>query len=387
MKKTILILTVLTVSVSSILNLPTTTFAENNTLSVSAKAAYCIEFETGTPLFEYREKERLPIASMCKIMSLLLAFEHIETGRMSLEDQITVSETAAHMGGSQAFLDANHNYLCADLIKSIIVASANDSTVAIAEAISGNENLFVEQMNSRAQELQLEDTNFTNCTGLPKPGQYSCAHDVAIMMRALLKHKTYFDFSNIWMDKLAHSEERVTELTNTNKLIRFYPGCDGGKTGYTSEAGHCISATAQRDGMRLISVVIGEPDSKTRFADTKTIFNYGFANFRLTRLIRKDQPLSQKVAVKGGKVDELELVSQENFAVFEKKNTHEQYLLEYDLPDEVQAPIKKGDNVGKLLVVKNSIVVHEINLLSNEDIPASGYRDSLYDIVDNWSFG
>ena len=387
MKKMMLILTTLAVGISSIFVPAAITSAESNGLSVSAKSAYCMEFETGTSIFEYKEKERLPIASMCKIMSLLLAFERIDAGQMSLEDQITVSETAAHMGGSQAFLDANRSYPCSDLIKSIIVASANDSTVAIAETISGSEDLFVEQMNRRAKELQMEDTNFTNCTGLPKPGQYSCAHDVAIMTRELMKHKTYFEFSNIWMDKLVHNEGRFTELTNTNKLIRFYPGCDGGKTGYTSEAGHCISATAQRDGLRFISVVIGEPDSKTRFADDKAMFNYGFANFKAISLVQKDQPLPQKALVKGGKATELELVAQESFVAFEKKNEQGKYLIEYDLPETVKAPVKKGDCVGKLLVIKDSVIVDEVNLLANEDIQAAGYGDSLHDVIDNWLLG
>lgn len=387
MKKMMLILTTLAVGISSIFVPAAITSAESNGLSVSAKSAYCMEFETGTSIFEYKEKERLPIASMCKIMSLLLAFERIDAGQMSLEDQITVSETAAHMGGSQAFLDANRSYPCSDLIKSIIVASANDSTVAIAETISGSEDLFVEQMNRRAKELQMEDTNFTNCTGLPKPGQYSCAHDVAIMTRELMKHKTYFEFSNIWMDKLVHNEGRFTELTNTNKLIRFYPGCDGGKTGYTSEAGHCISATAQRDGLRFISVVIGEPDSKTRFADAKAMFNYGFANFKAISLVQKDQPLPQKALVKGGKATELELVAQESFVAFEKKNEQGKYLIEYDLPEAVKAPVKKGDCVGKLLVIKDSVIVDEVNLLANEDIQPAGYGDSLHDVIDNWLLG
>lgn len=387
MKKIILILVSLAIIAASAIMPGIVSAAESGEISVKAKSAYCMEFETGTAIYQYKEKERLPIASMCKIMSLLLAFERIDAGQMNLDDQITVSETAAHMGGSQAFLDANRSYLCSDLIKSIIVASANDSTVAIAETISGSEDLFVDQMNRRAKELGMENTNFTNCTGLPKPGQYSCAHDVAVMTRELMNHKGYFEFSNIWMDKLIHNENRFTELTNTNKLIRFYRGCDGGKTGYTSEAGHCISATAQRDGLRFISVVIGEPDSQTRFEDTKKLFNYGFANFKATSLVEKDQVLPQKATVVGGKADELELIAEANYVAFEKKDEQGKYLVEYDLPQSVKAPVKKGDCVGKLLIIKDNVIVDEVNLIANEDVQAAGFADSLNDVIDNWLLG
>ncbi|HBJ97833.1 MAG TPA: D-alanyl-D-alanine carboxypeptidase, partial [Clostridiales bacterium] len=252
--------------------------AENG-LSVKCKSAIIMDYHSGSIIYAKNENARLPIASMTKLMALLLTFENVDNNNLSLDEKITVSKTASGMGGSEVFLEAGGEYLCSDLVKSVIVASANDATVALCERLYGSEENAVEEMNKRAKELNLSDTLYSNSTGLTKPTQYSSAKDVANLLKELCTHKQYFNYSKIWMDEIKHPSGNVTEISNTNKLVRFYEGCDGGKTGFTGEAGFCLSATAKRGAMRLISVVIGGENSKERFNGVRTMFNYAFSNY------------------------------------------------------------------------------------------------------------
>ena len=229
-----LVLTCLSINIPAI-----KTNARTEELVTNCKAAYLCDFHSGTVLYKQNEEQHLPIASMCKIMTLLLCFEAKENG-LSFDKEITVSKNASSMGGSQVFLAADKKYKIAELVKSITIASANDSCVAMAEEVAGSEESFIQKMNARAKELGMYNTVFVNCTGLPKDGQYSCAKDVSIMLRELLKHKDYYTFSSIWMQDFKHEGDRVTQMANTNKLIRHYQGCDAGKTGYTAQAGFCL---------------------------------------------------------------------------------------------------------------------------------------------------
>jgi D-alanyl-D-alanine carboxypeptidase (penicillin-binding protein 5/6) len=247
-------------------------------LDLHAKSAYLCDYATGTEIYALNETARLPIASMCKIMTLTLCFDAINEGVMTMDEEITVSERAASMGGSQVFLEANAKYPVRELMKSIVVCSANDSCVALAEKIAGNETAFTDKMNEKVRSLGLSNTLFANCTGLPRDPQYSCAKDVAVMLKALLANEEYYEFGRVWLDKFQHPQGRYTEITNTNKLVRFYDGCDGGKTGFTNQAGFCLAATAKRNDMRIISVVIGEENSANRFDDVRSMFDYAFAN-------------------------------------------------------------------------------------------------------------
>ncbi len=353
--------------------------------TVSSKASYMIDYNSGTVISARNESARLPIASMCKIMTLLLIFEEVDSGNISMDEAIPVSENSAGMGGSQAFLEAGGEYLARDLIKSIIIASANDSCMAFAEKICGSEKLFVEKMNKRAQELGMKDTLFANCTGLPKPTQYSCAKDVAAMFSELIKHEKYFEFSNVWMDEIKHPKDRVTGLTNTNKLVKFYEGCDGGKTGYTAEAGHCLTATAKRGGMRLISVVISAPDSKTRFKETTDMFNYGFANFTNKLLVDSSTPLEIEANVSGGKVENVELIPEKDYYFFSKKNSDENFRIDFDQTMPLKAPVEKGDVVGELIVYKDNVEISRINCLANENVDRKLYFGYIFDIMKNWA--
>lgn len=356
----------------------------NPIIDCKSKSAYLMDSSTKTVIFSENENEKFPIASMCKIMTLLLCFEAQERGEFDFGDIITVSEQASNMGGSQVFLENGGEYAIGELIKSIVVASANDACVAMAEKIAGSEQDFVQLMNNRAQELGMQNTVFVNCTGLPKPSQYSTAKDVSTMFGELIKHENYFKFSKIWTDKICHPEGRITEISNTNKLIRFYNGCDCGKTGYTSEAGHCLAASANRNGMRLICVVICAPDSKTRFNEVSSMFNYGFANYVNKIIVDDKKPLNLTVKVLGGKEKDLEVIAEQPVFIFSEKNKKQSVEITFTPKEQVLAPVNKGDIVGKLFVYKDNIEIASVNVLSNEYIAEKTYFDIINDVILDW---
>lgn len=352
-------------------------------LKVDCKAACLIDYYSGTQVFEKNSSERFPIASMCKIMTLILCFDEIETGNLSLEDDIPVSERAASMGGSQVFLESGNTYKAEELIKSIVVCSANDSCVAMAEHISGSDGIFVDKMNERAKSLGACDTLFANCTGLPKEPQYSTAHDVALMLRELLKNEKYYDFSRIWTEKFVHSDSRFTEMTNTNKLIRTYNGCDGGKTGFTNQAGFCLAATAKRGEMRMISVVIGASDSKSRFDYSKEMLDYAFANYTQKIVVDDAVPLGDKLSVRGGKKNEISVAAQRKGLVFSLKSGGADIDIEF-LPDETIAPVNKGDVVGEIIIFKDNVEYDRVKVVALEDDPRAGIADYYKQISEGW---
>ncbi|MGN0781645.1 MAG: D-alanyl-D-alanine carboxypeptidase family protein [Christensenellales bacterium] len=341
-----------------------------------------MDFASGTVIHELNASQRRPIASMVKIMTLLRTYESIASGKASLEDDVTISQRAADMGGSQAFLDAGSVHKLKNLIKTIIVASANDSCVAVAEHISGSVENFVDSMNKRAGELGLKDTNFVNCTGLPATNQYSCARDVATMMRTLISTESnYFEYSKIWMEDFVHPGGRVTGLTNTNRLIRFYQGCDGGKTGYTNEAKHCLCATAKRGETRLIAVVVGAPDSQTRFKEVSDLLNYGFGNYESKVMLAKDG--LEEIQIRSGVKEALKIAPAEQLALFGKKGETKGELV-IDLHD-VKAPVKKGDAVGyALIVAPDGSVLAKTDIVALEDIEKQSFFDTVRDILGQW---
>ena len=360
--------------------------AEKGDISVSAKSAMLMEYGTGEVMYQKEANKRLPIASMCKIMTLLLSFEAIDKGVLSMEDLIAVSENAAAMGGSQVFLEANAKYPVKELIKSIVVCSANDSCVAMAEIIAGSEEAFVNRMNERAKELGCENTLFANCTGLPKEPQYSSAKDVAQMLRALLSHEDYFAFAKIWMDKFEHPKGRYTEISNTNRLVRFYDGCDGGKTGFTNQAGFCLAATAKRGNMRVISVVIGEENSKQRFEDVKTTFDYAFANYSLKTVVESSKPWGKGVPVIAGKKENACVVPMRNGYIFGKKGEEEAFSVEDCLYGEVKAPALAGEIVGEIKVYLEGVQIDSIPLILGENCEKASLFDGFKKIADSWNF-
>lgn len=347
------------------------------------KAAYLCDFESGTVAYAKNETERLPIASMCKIMTLLLSFEAVDSGNLSYEEQIPVSENASGMGGSQVFLGSNLSYRAEELMKSVAVCSANDSCVALAERISGSEGLFVERMNERAKELGAENTLFANCTGLPKEPQYSCAKDVSLMLRELLTHKKYFEFSKIWLEDFSHPDGRTTTMTNTNKLIRSYEGCDGGKTGFTNQAGFCLAATAKRGDMRLISVVIGAENSDKRFLSIKNMLNFAFATYE-SRKIVDENPLDQKVSVRGSKQKEISVHAERPLTVFIKKGEQTDAKAEF-ITNALKAPIAEGEIVGEAILYLGGIETDRCKLLAGESADRFSWADAYREIARNWN--
>lgn len=356
-----------------------------NKLQIDAKSALLMDYDSGEVVFKTNENEKLPIASMTKIMTLLIAFDEIEEGKLALDEDITISQFAASMGGSQAFLNAGDTYKVSELLKSIIVASANDSCVAIAERIAQTVDGFVQLMNEKAKNLGMNNTNFVNCTGLPVDNHYSSGLDVGLMMRALLRHNEYYNYSKVWLYDIEHNGGRKTTLTNTNKLVRFYQGCDGGKTGYTVEAGHCLSCTAKRNDLRLISVVIGSKDSKSRFKNTSALLDYGFGSFENRKVVSCEKPLAEQISVRKGKEKVLEVIPENDVFLFSKKTDKKaDYSLKVELNSYAKAPISKGEAVGKLHVIKNGNVVKSVNILSNQDIEKSAVFDNFKTIVDNW---
>lgn len=359
--------------------------AESVDLQLNAKAAYMMDWASGTEILATNATERLPIASMCKIMTLILCFDAVESGNLDLDEEIMVSDRAASMGGSQVFLEANAKYPARELIKSIIVCSANDSCVAMAERIAGSESLFTDKMNARAKELGASNTLFANCTGLPKEPQYSCAHDVAKMLAELVSHEEYFSFSKIWTDKFEHPQGRYTEISNTNRLIRFYDGCDGGKTGFTNQAGFCLAATAKRGGMRIVSVVIGEDTSDHRFGDIRTMFDYAFATYTLKTVVDDNNPLSETIEVSGGKSKNISVRPERSSHIFSKRGDTENVTIDIQLKNRVKAPVKAGDKVGEIIVYKDNLEIDRVAVVANESAEAAGFLDHLRRVAQGWN--
>lgn len=348
------------------------------------KAGFLVDAATGTVLYARNENARLPIASMVKIMTTLLTLEEVDGGRLSLDDDVRISENSASMGGSQVFLDANTTHKAGDLLKTVIVASANDSCVALAEHIDGSVEAFVARMNARAKQLGMNDTVFKNCTGLPAAESFSSAKDVSIMFRELIKHKQFFEYAHVWLEDYKHPDGRVTTITNTNKLVRFYQGCDGGKTGFTGEAKFCLCATAKKNGMRVVAVIIGADSSKIRNAAVSGMFDYAFANFSNKVLLKAGEDIGVRVAVSGGKQADIGVCAQRDVTRFVSRDDSAKYDLKYDLPSSVKAPVKKGDAIGKVYLIKNGEVVDTIELLASEDAERISFFDAISEIAKRW---
>lgn len=357
---------------------------QQKALTENCKSAYLMDYGSGECLYKENETARMPIASVCKVMTLTLVFDAINCGELALTDTVTVSENAAGMGGSQVFLDKGCEYSVDNLIKSIVVCSANDSCVAMSEKIAGGEEEFVARMNKKAAELGCADTLFANCTGLPRDTQYSCAKDVALMFSNLIKNEEYFRYSKIWLEDFAHPNNRTTSMTNTNKLIRKYSFCDGGKTGFTNEAGFCLASTAKKSDLRLVSVVLGASSSDDRFKSTIKMFDYGFANFKNKIVLDKDVTLNDEFVVRGGKKDSFSVRPERNSFVFSAVDktpeiTHN--IVAYD----VKAPVAIDSVVGKIEVFKDGILVDTVNIVAAESVERAGFSDYFKQIAENWS--
>ena len=348
-----------------------TAFADG--ISISAKSAILVERSTGRVLFEYEADKQMPPASITKIMTLLLVMEAIESGKLNFETEVTASEHACSMGGSQIWLEPGEVFTVHDLLKAAAIASANDACVALAEAVSGSEEAFVELMNQRAAELGMENTVFKNSTGLDAEGHVSTAKDIAKMSAALLSHEKIKEYSTVWMDSLRNGE---TELTNTNKLVRFYKGCTGLKTGSTDEAGCCLAASAERGGMELVSVTLGSPNTDERFAAGRKLLDYGFANFAVAKPKPPVEEL-RDIPVSHGVCDFVTPVFEEPETYLLPKGQEELIEQKVDLPESLEAPVEKGRVIGKVTVSLNGGEIGSYNIIAGETVEKMSFGAAL----------
>ena len=349
---------------------------------LTAKSALLMDYDTGKIVFEKNINDRLPIASMTKIATLAVVFDAIEKGYLKENDKTQISHHAASTGGSSAFLDEGASYEIGDLIKSVIIASANDSAVALAEHLAGTEEHFVSKMNKLAENLNLTNTHFENCTGLPNEKHYSSAYDIAQIYKLIGLNPIYLRNSKVWTTCFLHPSGRRTDLVNTNRLVKSFDGIDGGKTGFTSAAKFCLTASACRNGTRFIGVVIGVDDSKTRFAEMSKLLNFGFANYVSNQIVQKEIPVTITKFNRSKQM--VNVYPEKNFSIFMEKTSEMKYTTDYDLK-ELKAPIKAGDVVGTLYIFdENNIAVGEVNLIVNETVNQQTFKDGLLELINKW---
>lgn len=342
-------------------------------LAPSARSAILMDANTGTVIFEKNSHDKLPPASITKIMTMLLTVEALDEGRLQLTDKVRTSEYAASMGGSQIFLEPGEEMSVDEMLKGIAMASGNDASVAMAEKLAGSESAFVDMMNQKAEALGLKDTHFANCNGLPAENHYSSAHDIAVISRELLKYEQIIKYTGSYQDYLRKDSAKPFWLVNTNKLVRFYTGADGLKTGYTSEAKFCLSATASRDGLRAIAVVLGEPNTKTRNSEVSGMFDYLFAQYKLHN-IHKEGDIVGTLNIEKGVKTELPLKADENYSVLLRKGvTQEGIRHEVVVPKSIKAPVAADQTVGKLVVYQGTNVVKEYELKAGEAVAKAGW--------------
>ena len=339
---------------------------------ISAPAAVLMDADTGKILYEKNAHEQRACASITKVMTLTLVMEAVDSGKIHMDDVVTASAHAASMGGSDIWLEEGEQMTVDDMIKATAVASANDAAVALAEFICGTEDDFVAAMNEKANALGMDDTTFMNCNGLDEEGHITSAYDVALMSRELIKHEKIFDYTNIWLDNLRGGE---TQIVNTNKLLRSYDGITGLKTGTTGEAGACISATAERNGLSLIGVVLGADSGKERFRDAATLLDYGFANFESKELGLEEE--LAPITVEGGMEDEVSISCEGVTGLTVPKGEGEGITQTVDIPESLTAPVRKGDVVGRVVFTLNGEELASFDVTANDDVEEKSFGSIL----------
>lgn len=346
-------------------------------LAPNAKSAIMLEASTGKIIYEKEADLQLPMASMTKMMTLLLIMENIENGNLKWDEMITTSEYASSMGGSQIFLETGEQMTVEDLVKGICIASGNDAAVAMAERIGGTEENFVKMMNDKAKALKLKNTNFINACGLDADGHYSSARDMAIIAKELVKHDKILEFSGTYEDYLRKNTDNSFWLVNTNKLVRYYKGVDGLKTGFTSTAGYCITTTAKRNDLRLITVVMGEPTSPIRNSETTTMLDYGFNTYQIDKILSSNDVISkQKVSL--SKENTVEITPKEDINILNTKTgTKRNVTYKVEL-DNLKAPLKKGSKVGKINIIEDNKTIMTVDAITKTDINKLNIFTSYY---------
>ncbi len=342
-------------------------------LAPDAKSGILIERDTGSILYNKNAHEKLPPASMTKLMTLLLIMEAIDQGELKKDEMIRISERAASMGGSQIFLEAGEEMSVDDLLKGIAVASGNDASVALAERLEGSEEAFVKKMNEKVKELGLENTKFENSTGLPVDDHYSTAYDMAMIAKELLKYEDITNYTSIYEDYLRKGQENEFWLVNTNKLVRFYPGVDGLKTGFTNEAKYCLTATAEKNDMRVVAVVMGAETTKERNATISNMLDYAFNQYETNQLFEKDEKVSTLELLKADKQSVDVVVSESVSTLHNKGESTDKVSTEISMNSDLVLPIKKGDQVGVLTVKNGDEKVSEVPLTVMSDVKEASY--------------
>lgn len=337
-------------------------------MEISAKSAILVDFNTGKVLYSKNENEPLAMASMTKVMSMLLIMEKIDDGSLKYDDIVEISTESSSMGGSQIFLNPGDKYKVVDLLKGVAMASANDAVVALAEKTYGSKEHFIEAMNKKAESLGLKNTHFVNVHGLDEEGHYSSAYDMSVMARELLKHEKILDFTRVYEEYLTKPDGSQIWLVNTNKLVRFYDGVDGLKTGFTQKAGYCLTATGKKNNLRLISVVMGEESIEKRSSDTVKLLNYGFNTFKVN-LIKNKSEILGKVNVQKGKKENVDVVLVNDLIeLLNASDKPSNYKFKI-LVDKITAPVKKGDVIGKVKVLNdNGILISQVDITVNENV-------------------
>ena len=376
--KKILILLLLFISI------PLVKAEEVEDLAPNAKSAIMIEASTGEILFQKNKDEKLAPASMTKMMSMLLIMEEIENGNLKWDEMITTSEKASSMGGSQIFLKVGEKMTVEDLLKGVAIASGNDAVVALAERVSGSEEQFVKRMNIRAKDLGLKNTNFINATGLTADNHYSSAYDMSLIAKELVKHEKILEFTSTYEDYLRKNTKSPFWLVNTNRLVRFKEGVDGLKTGFTDEAGYCLTATMKKDNMRLITVVMKEENTSKRSADTTKMLDYGF-NIYMVQTILDEKTTIEKKKVELGKTLTTEIVPKENITILNKKSDDQKNITYKTNINKIIAPVKKGDKVGTIDIIEDNNIISTIDATVKEDISKANiltiYLRNLKEII------
>lgn len=376
--KKILILLLLFISI------PLVKAEETEDLAPNAKSAIMIEASTGEILFQKNKDEKLAPASMTKMMSMLLIMEEIENGNLKWNEMITTSEKASSMGGSQIFLKVGEKMTVEDLLKGVAIASGNDAVVALAERVSGSEEQFVKRMNIRAKDLGLKNTNFINATGLTADNHYSSAYDMSLIAKELIKHEKILEFTSTYEDYLRKDTKSPFWLVNTNRLVRFKEGVDGLKTGFTDEAGYCLTATMKKDNMRLITVVMKEENTSKRSADTTKMLDYGF-NIYMVQTILDEKTTIEKKKVELGKTLTTEIVPKENITILNKKSDDQKNITYKTNINKIIAPVKKGDKVGTIDIIEDNNIISTIDATVKEDISKANiltiYLRNLKEII------
>ena len=356
---------------------------DNSNINISSKSAILMDVGSGQVLYEKNAHEKLPPASVTKVMTMLLICEALDSGKIKIDDQVQVSEIASSMGGSQIFLEPGESQTVDTLLKGIAVASANDACVAMAEYIAGSVESFVDMMNSKAKDLNMKDTHFANTNGLPVDNHYTSAYDIATMSRELLKHDVISKYLTTWMDSVVVGKKQTSiGIANTNKLIKHFQGATGVKTGFTQQAKYCLSASAKRGDTHLVAATLGAETSPERFKDASSLLDYGFANYESVKLCSKDDKIST-LTMEKAESDKVSLVAKEDLTVLIKKGDSKEFTKKIKVYEEPKLPINKGTALGMVEVYKGKDLVGKVELVNNKDVNKASYLKMLQRVIDN----